>query len=169
MGNTVQPNGRRVFNDAISHPQDSQDLADDIYELGNARVGTSAERQAFPSGQTKNGMLWSESDTGLVYRTDGAGAWRLVGSAAGTAFASAAGRTYVSAVGGVTVMFPSGRFTSPPAVVALPYNAASVLVPLVTALTKDSFLLRVYTLGGAASTANVSWSAIQQRADGLNE
>lgn len=76
MGNQVQPNGRRVFNDVISHPQDSQDLADDIFASWNVRVGTSAERQALPVAQQKPGMLWVETDGDKrIMRTDGASVW----------------------------------------------------------------------------------------------
>lgn len=108
MGNTVQPNGRRVFNDAITHPQDSQDLADDIYEIGNVRVGSSAERQSFPTAQTKPGMMWSETDTGDVYQYL-AGAWvawkvsrpwtALTASTGWTAEGSASNRPEVSREG----------------------------------------------------------------------
>jgi len=78
MGNTIQPDGKRVFDDVYSLPQDMQDLADDAHEAHNLRVGTSAERQAFPAAKQRAGMLWSESDTGRIYRTDGAGGWKSI-------------------------------------------------------------------------------------------
>lgn len=80
MGNTKNPDGRRIFDDNYSFPQDTQDLADDIYESWNTHAGTSAERQAFPIAQRKPGMLWAESDTGSIYRVlDTPGReWRLV-------------------------------------------------------------------------------------------
>lgn len=79
MGNTVNPAGKRVFNDTFDLPGDLQDLADDHFAFANVPVGTSSERQSFPTARTKAGMLWSESDTGLVFRSDGAGGWRVVG------------------------------------------------------------------------------------------
>lgn len=73
MTNQVQPNGRRVFDDIYSFPQDSQDLADDMHARDYFRGGTSAERQSLPTSQHRAGMLWSESDTGLLYRSTGSG------------------------------------------------------------------------------------------------
>lgn len=78
MANQVQPDGKRVFNDVYSFPQDSQDLADDLYEAYNLRVGTTVERDSLPVARQKPGMLWADSDTGLLYRTDGASAWEIV-------------------------------------------------------------------------------------------
>lgn len=80
MGNTIQPDGKRIFDDIYTFPQDSQDLADDIHEAYNLRVGTSLERQALPPAKQRPGMLWSETDTGLIYRTNGSGAWSLPGA-----------------------------------------------------------------------------------------
>jgi hypothetical protein len=71
MGNEKQSSGRRVFNDVYSFPQDSQDLADDIHEFANVRVGTSAERQSLPAAQRRVGLLWVETDRGLLLRWDG--------------------------------------------------------------------------------------------------
>lgn len=76
MGNQKNSTGLRVFDDVYSFPQDSQDLADDIYDAYNVRVGTSAERQSLPAAQQKPSMLWVETDgERRVMRTDGAGAW----------------------------------------------------------------------------------------------
>lgn len=77
MGNTKNTEGKRIFDDVYSFPQDSQDLADDIYEIGNARVGSSAERQSFPPGRVKVGMLWSETDTGALYKRSASG-WERI-------------------------------------------------------------------------------------------
>lgn len=70
MSNEKDTTGKRIFNDVYSFPQDSQDLANDIYDFANARVGTSAQRQALPVAQRKAGMLWSETDTGSIFRVD---------------------------------------------------------------------------------------------------
>lgn len=76
MGNTKNSAGKRVFDDVYTFPQDSQDLADDLYEANNVRVGTSAARQALPVAQQKPSMLWVETDGDKrIMRTDGAGAW----------------------------------------------------------------------------------------------
>ena len=76
MGNTKNSAGLRVFDDVYTFPQDSQDLADDLYESYNVRVGTSAARQALPVARQKPSMLWVETDGDKrIMRTDGAGAW----------------------------------------------------------------------------------------------
>lgn len=79
MGNTKNTYGKPVFDDVYSFPQDTQDAVDFADEFANVRVGTSAERQSLPSGKQRPGMLWSETDTGMVYRSDGAGAWTIPG------------------------------------------------------------------------------------------
>lgn len=111
----------------------------------------------------RKGLAGLDESTMLPYVHDGS-SWKP-----DRAFAETAGRSYVNATGGVTVTFPAGKFTFRPALVVTPYNATSVLVPHVTSLTKDSFHVRVYTLDGVATTANVSWTAVQRRTDGLNE
>lgn len=75
MGNTKNSAGKRVFNDVYSFPQDSQDLADDIFDFANARSGTSAARQGLPGAQRRVGMLWEETDTGDVWLDTAASGW----------------------------------------------------------------------------------------------
>lgn len=164
MGNAKNAFGKPVFDDVYTFPQDSQAAVDFADEFANVRVGTSAERQALPVGKQRPGMLFSEGGTGLVYRTDGAGAWKLVASAGDGVFASARGTQFINVNSGVTVTFPSGLFTVPPVVIATPVNAGSVVVPHITNLTKDSFFLRIYLLNGTAATGNCSWEATQATA-----
>ena len=78
MGNTVNPAGKRVFDDVYTFPQDSQDLADDIHLFANTRSGTSADRAALLPGLIRPGMLFSESDTGKILVALAGGGWRLV-------------------------------------------------------------------------------------------
>lgn len=97
MGNSKDSTGRRVFDDVYSFPQDSQDLADDIFTANNFRVGTSAQRQELPSSQRRVGMSWQETDTDIRYVDTASSGWvaadgRIVGrvkrSAAPTTFPS---------------------------------------------------------------------------------
>ena len=78
MGNQVQADGRRVFDDVYTFPQDSQDLADDIYRNDNVRVGPASQRPLLPTARRRPGLLWVEEDTGDIYRCDMELAWQLV-------------------------------------------------------------------------------------------
>lgn len=71
MGNTKNTAGKRIYDNVYSFPQDSQDLADDIYDFSNARAGTSTARQSLPAAQRKPGMLWIETDAGEIYKVVG--------------------------------------------------------------------------------------------------
>lgn len=71
MANDVQPDGRRVFDDAYGFPQDSQDLADDLWDAWVTRVGTSVERQSMPPGLRRAGLGFRETDTGITWVDDG--------------------------------------------------------------------------------------------------
>ncbi|QEA30385.1 hypothetical protein FGL91_18630 [Microbacterium sp. CBA3102] len=75
MGNTKDSFGKPVYDDLYSFPEDSQDAVDFAYEFAWIRGGTSEERQALPAGKQRNGMLWTETDTGRLFRTNGAGSW----------------------------------------------------------------------------------------------
>lgn len=68
MGNVRNSAGKRIFDDIYSFPQDSQDLADDIWAADNVRIGTAAERGAVPAGYLRDGMLWVETDTGRIIK-----------------------------------------------------------------------------------------------------
>lgn len=74
MGNTKNSVGKRVYDDVYSFPQDSQDLADDVWAAATVRIGTAAERGAVPAGYLRDGMLWVETDTGRVIKRL-AGGW----------------------------------------------------------------------------------------------
>lgn len=78
MANTKDGYGKPTFDDSVDMPQDLQAAVDYADTFAYVRPGTSAERQALPAGKQRAGMLWSESDTGLVYRTDGAGNWNVL-------------------------------------------------------------------------------------------
>lgn len=77
MANAKNTAGKRIFDDVYSFPQDSQDLADDVFAAWNVRVGTSAERGSFPSGYLREGLVWVETDTRLTYQYFSATGWRL--------------------------------------------------------------------------------------------
>ncbi|OJU41828.1 MAG: hypothetical protein BGN97_03765 [Microbacterium sp. 69-10] len=78
MGNTKDAYGKPVFDDVYGFPQDAQDNADFADEFANVRRGTSVERQALASGKRRDGMLFVESDTGMVYVSRAGGAWQRV-------------------------------------------------------------------------------------------
>lgn len=75
MGYTLDAFGKPVFDDVYSFPADSQANADFAAGFANVRIGTGAERQALPVSKQHPGMLWVETDTKDILRTDGAGAW----------------------------------------------------------------------------------------------
>lgn len=76
MANTKNTAGKRVFDDVYSFPQDSQDLADDIFANANVRTGTSSARTTVPAAQLREGLLWVETDTRLTYQYFATGGWR---------------------------------------------------------------------------------------------
>lgn len=145
---------------------DPTEVAKYAAEVGNRIVRANLDAlDAYPFKRA--GLSGHALDTGADYIHDGSG-WHLASSTRGGAFATARGFQYVNPAAGVTVPLPAGRFTVPPLVFATPWNASGVLVPLVTNITQASFFLRVYTLSGSASTANVSWRAEQATPTGLN-
>lgn len=75
MGNTKNTAGKRVFNDVYSFPQDSQDLADDLFAAWNIRVGTAQERQDEPTAKLRNGLTWVETDTRITRQWFTATGW----------------------------------------------------------------------------------------------
>lgn len=75
MGNTKDSFGKPVFDDVYSFPQDSQDAVDFAFDFAFVRGGTSAERQVLEAGKRRPGMLFSESDTGDLYRVDSDNGW----------------------------------------------------------------------------------------------
>lgn len=76
MGNAKNSSGKRVYDDVYSFPQDSQDLADDLWAAYTSLVGTAAQRAALTPGHLRAGMEFRETDTKYTYRHDGTG-WVL--------------------------------------------------------------------------------------------
>lgn len=72
--------GKPAFNDAFSLPGDLSAAVAYTDTFAYIRQGTSTERQSLPAGKQRPGMLWTETDTGMVWRTDGAGVWSVVSS-----------------------------------------------------------------------------------------
>lgn len=71
MGNTPNPYGKPVYSDGADHVADLQAAADFADVFANIRVGDAADRAALVSGELRAGMLFSETDTGLVWEYDG--------------------------------------------------------------------------------------------------
>lgn len=89
MGNTRNSAGKRIYDDVYSFPQDSQDLADDVWAAGTVRIGTAAERGAVPAGYLRDGMLWVETDTGRIIKRR-SGGWVPLGPRIGMSRAATA-------------------------------------------------------------------------------
>jgi len=118
MANQIQPNGKRIFDDAYSFPQDSQDLADDIFAAWNVRVGTATARQGIPSEQLRDGLTWVETDTRITRQYFTATGWiRLPFEQPWTALTAASGWTANTGLAspritrdGDTVFYQGGLF-----------------------------------------------------------
>jgi hypothetical protein len=70
--------GKPIFGDAYDFPNDSNILADYVDTFANVRREPSAVRQGLVPGKRRAGMLFSETDTGMVYVDRGDGAWGVV-------------------------------------------------------------------------------------------
>lgn len=78
MGNALDGYGKPVFDDTFNLPGDLTAAVEYADEFANVRVGTSAERQSLPAGKQRFGMLWVETDTSVVYVTNGSSVWTRV-------------------------------------------------------------------------------------------
>ena len=120
--------------------------------------GTNVERLSLAPPVLRDGLQFFATDTKIQwYRVDGD--W--VQGHKNTAFAEAAGTRVTSATAVNTITFPSGRFTVAPVVVANQITGGVVGVAYISSVTKDSFQLRAYTLGGGQQSVNVAWHAVQ--------
>jgi len=161
--NGFQPGGQGIpafpEEDAPQLGADNEEVARFAAFRGNTLRGTTAEMNAFEF--PVEGLWWSNTTNGGLYRFT-SGAWVLP-----DAYATAEGFVYVSTTAGVVVSFPAGRFTQAPLVFATPQDPSLVLVPHISDRTATSFRLRVYTLAGAATTANCAWMARQRTPTGV--
>lgn len=108
------------------------------------------------------GLAGYALDTGKDYLHDGSG-WQESHSPRTSVFASAYGIVTIGSTSGSTINFPTGRFTTIPAVFATPQNNGTVVVPHISSVTQTSFLLRMYTLAGVAvASGNCVWGAVQK-------
>ncbi len=78
MGNTKNTADKPIYGDAYAPVQDLQDAVDYAELFAFIRGGTSAERQALPAAKRRVGMLWTESDTGGLYRVNASQNWAIV-------------------------------------------------------------------------------------------
>jgi hypothetical protein len=81
MGNTLGTDDRPVYDDTGDHVNDLQAAADYTKKHGFVRSGTAADRAGLVSAQMPNGMLFTETDTGLVWLRR-SGAWIITGGRA---------------------------------------------------------------------------------------
>lgn len=72
-----------------------------------------------------------------------------------------AGILTTSASAQVTVTFPSGRFSTRPAIVAQVLGHPNVTVPYIGAADANSFTIGAFTIGGTRVAATVDWHAVQ--------
>ena len=78
MSNSKNTAGKLVFGDAYALPSDLQALADEIWSAYVTRVGTSSARGSIPPGELRDGIVFRETDTGLIWLR-WSGAWYVVG------------------------------------------------------------------------------------------
>lgn len=78
MGNSKNSAGKRIFSDPYALPADLQALGDDLWDAYVTRVGTAAARGVIPPGELRDGIVFRETDTGLIWLRSG-GAWYPVG------------------------------------------------------------------------------------------
>lgn len=78
MGNSKDPSGKLVFSDPFNLPGDLQALGDGLWDAYVTRAGTSSARGLIPPGQLRDGIVFRETDTGLIWLRD-AGDWKVVG------------------------------------------------------------------------------------------
>lgn len=78
MGNTTNAYGKPVFDDSYDFPEDTNDLAGFADTFANVRRGTASDRTSLLPGQIRDGMLFLETDTGLIWEYTTAGGWRCM-------------------------------------------------------------------------------------------
>lgn len=76
-------------------------------------------------------------------------------------WAEAAGSVSVASSGLTAVAFPAGMFTETPIVAVTKVTGANVAVPHITDLDAEGMNVRLYTLGGAQTSGNAHWIAVQ--------
>lgn len=78
MGNTLNTYGKPVISPTPTQTVvDMQAIADFADTFANVRRGTAAQRGALTAGQIRDGLLFSETDTGRIYLRK-SGTWALV-------------------------------------------------------------------------------------------
>ncbi|EYT59755.1 hypothetical protein [Microbacterium sp. UCD-TDU] len=97
MGST-KINGKRIFDDVYAFPQDSQALADDIWDAYVTRIGTASARGLIPPGELRDGIVFRETDTGLIWLRD-AGDWKVIGGRTPSALMRRTATTLSAATG----------------------------------------------------------------------
>ena len=148
-----------------SSPMLGPDQITDVYKHYDALVGESRPTAAdLPATGNWLGRQIMAEDTGSLYQcTALPGTWRRIWSP-GTPFAEAAGTASVAGTGIPTVNFPAGRFTVAPLleVTIITTTGGLVAVPYVgSAPSTTSFVVRLFTLGGAQVAGTVHWRAVQ--------
>lgn len=127
--------------------------------------GTNVERLALAPPVLRDGLQFYATDTKVQWRRED-GDWRESPTSPSTPWAQSANSVQTSASSITTVNFPSGRFTAAPIVTAIQRSGGTVCVAFVSNVTKDSFQVRAYTLGGAQTSVLVGWHAVQMLKSG---
>lgn len=78
MGSSKDSTGKRIFSDVFALPADLQSLGDDVWDAYVTRVGTASARGLIAPGELRDGIVFRETDTGLIYMRI-SGAWVCVG------------------------------------------------------------------------------------------
>lgn len=78
MGSTLNGYGKPTFNDSYDFPEDTNTLATFADMFANVRRGTASARTGLLAGQIRDGMLFLETDTGLIWEYTTADGWRCM-------------------------------------------------------------------------------------------
>lgn len=77
MGYALDSAGFPVLDDGYDFPEDTNAIVTALRKFAFARAGTEAARNALAPGHLWNGLIYSETDTGIIWQRHSAG-WRIV-------------------------------------------------------------------------------------------
>ncbi len=150
MGNALNGYGKPVYDDAFNQPADMQAAADFADVFANVRRGTSAQRAGLVAGQIRDGMLFLETDTALLWRYTTALGWKCITSAVLSVVAP--GAQGIPNNQATTVTFS----TATPIIVGqgISINLATGIVTISIPGTYRAFAQAVWAAGGASPSSH---------------
>ena len=136
-------------------------VSDYSAEVGNRKVGTTAQRNALAGDDVWDGLLFGDTSIGVDFRyLAGTGWQRAGGKGDSTPFAMACGYETNVAGAGKTVTFPTGRFTVAPRI-TMTNTSNSVSIMNAQSVTATSFSGAGYNSSGTGVASTWFWMAIQ--------